>query len=117
MMSNNIKKRIKFLLFQNIFFISTTVILETEWVLRFSYHFSVERIIFALSNLLALNKVSVENKTAIIAALQWHQQGMDFADALHLAGCLNKAETFATFDRGIYNKAQRLNLKYPITLL
>ncbi len=74
--------------------------------------------IYALpSNLLALNNVSVENKTAIIAALQWHQQGMDFADALHLSGCLNKAETFATFDRGIYNKAKQLNLKYPITLL
>ena len=98
-------------------FISTTVILETEWVLRFSYHFSVERIIFALSNLLALDNVSIENKTAIISALQWHQQGMDFADALHLAGCFNKAETFATFDRGIYNKANLINLKYPITLL
>lgn len=64
-------------------FIPTTVILETEWVLRFSYHFPSDRINYALSGLLNFSHVNTENKVAIISALKWHQNGIDFADALH----------------------------------
>ncbi|MDP3007613.1 MAG: type II toxin-antitoxin system VapC family toxin [Methylococcales bacterium] len=54
-------------------FIPATVILETEWVLRFSYRFPSERIIYALTGLLKLNNVNTENKTAVINALEWHK--------------------------------------------
>lgn len=89
-------------------FISATVILETEWVLRFSYHFSVEKIVYALSGLLSLNNVKVDNKEDVITALQWHRQGMDFADALHLVGS-SHADTFVSFDKKMLKKSLSLN--------
>jgi predicted nucleic-acid-binding protein len=95
-------------------FIPASVILETEWVLRFTYNFSADRIIHALFGLLNLKNVRVENKDNIIAALQWHQQGMDFADALHLAGSLH-ADKFASFDKKFRNKA--IALKTGILLI
>ena len=88
-------------------FITTTVILETEWVLRFSYRFSAEQINQALLGIVNLKNVRVDNKTQIISALQWHQQGMDFADALHLAGS-SHADKFASFDKKFRNKANAL---------
>ena len=89
-------------------FISTTVILETEWVLRFSYGFSADSIIHALSGVVRLNNVSVEHKEDVITALQWHQHGMDFADALHLA-CSRHAEQFVSFDKKLIKRASDLN--------
>lgn len=88
-------------------FIPASVILETEWVLRFSYGFSAERIIPALLRLLNLKNSHVESKDKIIMALQWHQQEMDFADALHLASSLH-ADKFASFDKKLRNKASTL---------
>lgn len=90
-------------------FIPTTVILETEWVLRFSYRFPSDRIGYALSGLLGLNNVITENKAAVLSALAWHQQGMDFADALHLASSLS-AKEFVSFDKRLINKAIALNV-------
>ena len=90
-------------------FIPTTVILETEWVLRFSYKLSSERIVFALSNLLGLENIVSENKERIIIALQWHEQGMDFADALHLSFSLH-TQAFLSFDKKMMNKASLLNI-------
>ena len=91
-------------------FISATVILETEWVLRFSYNFPTERIVFALSGVLKFNNVDTENKAAVISALEWHQQGMDFADALHLA-CSLHADKFISFDKKLIKKAINLNAR------
>ena len=90
-------------------FIPKTVILETEWVLRFSYKLSSERIVFALSNLLGLENIVSENKERIIIALQWHEQGMDFADALHLSFSLH-TQAFLSFDKKMMNKASLLNI-------
>lgn len=90
-------------------FIPTTVILETEWVLRFSYRFPSDRIGYALSGLLGLTNVMTENKAAVFNALAWHQQGMDFADALHLA-CSSSANEFVSFDKKLINKAIGLNV-------
>lgn len=89
-------------------FIATTVILETEWVLRFSYGFSADQINYALTSLLGLEIVRYENKDKIITALKWYQQGMDFADALHLA-CSHRAEKFSSFDKRLIQKASALN--------
>lgn len=94
-------------------FIPKTVILETEWVLRFSYKFSSERIVFALSNLLGLENIVSENKERIIIALQWHEQGMDFADALHLSFSLH-TQAFLSFDKKMINKATSLNIGMQI---
>lgn len=79
-------------------FISSTVILETEWVLRSGYGFSAKAIEAALCGLAGLPGVTVEDPPVLAAALDGMAQGMDFADALHLAkaeGC----SAFLTFDR------------------
>jgi predicted nucleic-acid-binding protein len=94
-------------------FIPKTVILETEWVLRFSYKFSPERIVFALSNLLGLENIVSENKELIIIALQWHEQGMDFADALHLSFSLH-TQSFLSFDKKMIKKATSLNIDIQV---
>ena len=77
--------------------------------MRFSYRFSSERIVFALSNLLGLENIISENKKLIIIALQWHEQGMDFADALHLSFSLH-TQNFLSFDKQMIKKAISLNV-------
>ncbi|MEY4767820.1 MAG: hypothetical protein RL637_459, partial [Pseudomonadota bacterium] len=43
-----------------------------------------------------------------IKALEWHQKGMDFADALHLANSLH-VDKFISFDKKLIKKATALN--------
>jgi predicted nucleic-acid-binding protein len=66
-------------------FISNTVILETEWVLRFAYKFNPTEICLALRQLFGLPNIYLTNANLIAQILQWHENGLDFADAFHLA--------------------------------
>lgn len=88
-------------------FICDTVILETEWVLRFAYKFSPPEIYQAFSKLFGLPNVYLKNANAISQVLNWHQTGLDFADAFHLAQSQHCSE-FYTFDRKFLNKAKGL---------
>lgn len=90
-------------------FLTKTVLLETEWVLRFSYKLSRETVVCALRKVIGLQQVEVETIGVVAKALDWHEQGMDFADALHLAS--TKAIEFATFDEKLIKLAQRLQAK------
>ena len=89
-------------------FISDTVILEVEWVLRFAYKFKPSPVCQALRNLLGLSNVQIFNPATIAQALEWHEKGLDFADALHLAKSQECLE-FYTFDRKLFNKSQNLS--------
>lgn len=78
-------------------YVCTTVLLETEWVLRRGYRFSRDRIIAALTAFAGLPRVTLEDPALAAKALEWMRSGLDFADALHLAkaeGC----EAFVSFD-------------------
>ena len=88
-------------------FICDTVILETEWVLRFAYKFSPPEIYQAFSKLFGLPNVYLKNANAIAQVLNWHQAGLDFADAFHLAQSQHCLE-FYTFDRQFLSKAKDL---------
>lgn len=99
----------------NQIFITDTVILETEWVLRYAYGFSTNEINQALTSLLGLPQVHQSHPRQVADALEWHRQGMDFADALHLAGSSGKDE-FATFDQAFVKVAQPLCLKPKVRL-
>ena len=90
-------------------FICDTVILETEWVLRFAYKFSPPEIYQAFSKLFGLPNVYLKNANAIAQVLNWHQAGLDldFADAFHLAQSQHCSE-FYTFDRKFFSKAKGL---------
>lgn len=67
-------------------FVATTVLLESEWVLRSGYGFTPERIINGLRSLAGISGVTIEEPIRVAQALDWMAGGMDFADALHLAG-------------------------------
>ena len=90
-------------------FVSLTVLLETEWVLRSAYSFAPERIYRALRAVAGLPQVRVEAPSRLAQALEHAEAGLDFADALHL-GASETAEAFATFDARLIKGARRLGL-------
>ena len=56
---------------QHKIFIADTVILETEWVLRFAYKINVQEIHLGLSQILGLENVFVRDQLAVQQALEW----------------------------------------------
>jgi predicted nucleic acid-binding protein len=84
-----------------------TVLLETAWVLRFSYGLERETITEVLRKLLGYRRLLVEDRPGVLRALSWHAAGLDLADALHLASC-GEAERFVTFDRRLATGARGL---------
>ena len=83
-----------------------TVLLETEWVLRYSYELPQPVVLAAFRKLLGLPQVAAEDATAIARALELYESGMDFADALHLASARDTT-AFATFDTRLAKRAGR----------
>jgi predicted nucleic-acid-binding protein len=100
-------KRAKSLFEKESIFITTTVILETEWVLRYAYHFKPLKIADAFQSLFGLSNVILEEPLTIAEAMRWHKKDLDFADALHLAKS-QASRSFATFDKKLINKALKL---------
>jgi predicted nucleic-acid-binding protein len=92
-------------------FISNTVILETEWVLRFAYKFNPTEICLALRQLFGLPNIYLTNANLIAQILQWHENGLDFADAFHLAQGQHCSELFTFDEKFIFNIKRRLPLK------
>ncbi len=89
-------------------YICKTVLLETEWVLRFSYGLESLVILKALTNLLGLPHVTVEDNPVVVKALSLFESGMDFANALHLASS-KSAIQFVTFDERLKKRAANFN--------
>ncbi|MGH7042881.1 MAG: type II toxin-antitoxin system VapC family toxin [Acetobacteraceae bacterium] len=87
--------------------IRTTVLLETEWVLRRGYGFARGRVVRGLRNLCGLPGVVVEDLNMLAQAFDWAESGMDMADALHLAGSSGCA-AFVSFDRALARSAERV---------
>ncbi len=85
--------------------IPKTVLLETEWVLRYTYHLDRVPVYEALLRLVGYRGVEIEDWEGVVRALSWYHQGLDFADALHLASC-GGAERFATFDRPLFRASR-----------
>ena len=78
-------------------FVSTTVLLESEWVLRSVYGFARTEVATALRAFAGLPGLSVESPAVFSEALEYAERGMDFADALHL-GAAARCEALLTFD-------------------
>lgn len=85
--------------------VATTVMLESEWVLRSVYGFSAAQVCDGLRAFAGLPRVSVENPALLAEALARAGKGMDFADALHL-GAGSECEAMMTFDRKFIKAAQ-----------
>lgn len=90
-------------------FLAKTVLLETEWVLRCLYRLERFAINRALRDLLSLPNVRCEDEPLLRQALAWNRDGMDFADAVHLASS-RTASRFATFDLAMIKAATATGL-------
>ena len=64
-------------------FLTTTVLLETAWVLRGTYAYPVAQLTKAIRAFGGLPTVTLEDPVRVEAALTLAAGGMDFADALH----------------------------------
>lgn len=91
----------------NDIFIPDTVILETEWVLRYAYQFKSTDISAAFGKLCGQANVRLSNPNTIAQAIEWYRQGVDFADALHLAGS-QACRQLLTFDTQFIKRANNL---------
>jgi predicted nucleic-acid-binding protein len=87
--------------------IPKTVLLEMEWVLRSAYGLPARSIEVAMLNILGLPNVHAEAPEDIVNALDYYREGMDFADALHLAGS-GSIDAFYTFDDKFIKVAKKL---------
>lgn len=96
-------------------FLGVSVVLETEWVLRAGYDFTAPQIVDALRALGGLPGLTMEEPEQVAMALEGLEQGMDFADALHLARSGHCRE-FVTFDRKLAKRVKGLS-RIPVLLL
>lgn len=91
-------------------FVPLTVVLELEWVLRAFYGFAAEDFVHVIRHLLGLPNVSVEEWARVADALDWHLQGLDFADALHLLASSHCTEFLSFDDRRFARRAKRIGI-------
>lgn len=97
-------------------FIATTVLLETEWVLRKVYSVPASDIPDMFEAFIALPGVHLEHHDRVARALDAARSGQDLADAFHHAAAAdNRCEGFATFDRGMARLSA--SMPPPIRLL
>ena len=73
----------------------------------------VSRVLRALAS---IEHVTLEDRAAVLVAIDVLDKGLDFADALHLARS-SRASGFATFDQRLAKRAKRLALAPPVELL
>jgi predicted nucleic-acid-binding protein len=97
-------------------FVPKTVLLELEWVLRSLYGYASVAIASAIEDLISAPDADIEDETTVRRALGWFRQGIDFADALHLASS-GHANAFITFDKAMRRRATTLGAEPTVTAL
>ncbi|MFZ0613889.1 MAG: type II toxin-antitoxin system VapC family toxin [Desulfobacterales bacterium] len=106
-------KRAKALFAKENIVITTSVVLECEWVLRYAYHFKPFKIADAFQSLFGISNVKLQEQLVIYDAIEWYKKGLDFADAIHLAKSQD-SESFATFDKKLIKTASRIT-RFPVS--
>jgi len=86
-------------------FVPKSVLLETEWVLRYGYDIPLASVVRAFLGLMGLANVTIEDAPDVHDAIGMMAKGIDFADALHLSSSTT-AERFATFDAKLAKQAR-----------
>lgn len=90
-------------------YVPVSVILEFEWVMRGFYELPRDNIQSIFQALCGLENVVVEDRDIVLAASAAYQQGLDFADALHLARS-SHCQAFLTFDQRLQKRAKAARL-------
>ena len=86
-------------------FIPHTVVLETAWVLRAAFNVDRPTICDVFRKIFGLKNVTVEHPQRVAQAIDWHEAGLDFADALHLA-LSQDHDSLKTFDKAFIKGAK-----------
>lgn len=73
-------------------------------------------IVDVLRTLAGIAHVTIEDRAAVLTAIDALESGMDFVDALHIVRSAN-ATSFATFDRQLARQAQGSGFAIPVELL
>jgi predicted nucleic-acid-binding protein len=97
-------------------FVWVTVLLELEWVMRGFYELPRPDISRVFRALAGIEHVTLEDRDAVLMAVDAFDRGLDFADALHVARS-RRASGFATFNRRLAKRAQALALLPPVERL
>lgn len=97
-------------------FVSVTVLMEFEWVMRGFYDLPLRDMVSVFRALAGIEHISIEDRAAVMAALDGFEKGLDFADALHVARSA-RASAFATFDQRLAKRAKGLALSPSVELL
>ena len=97
-------------------FISVTVLLELEWVMRRFYELPAKDVSRVLRALASIAHITLEYRDAVLVALDAFDKGLDFADVLHLARS-SRASGFAIFDQRLARRAKTFALTPKVELL
>lgn len=98
-------------------FVSKSVVLELEWVLRGYYKSLPEDVLTVLLHLLALPNVDIEDRVAVELAAAALGDGFDFADALHHASARHCTSMVTFDDKNFARRATSQGWKPPVKLL
>lgn len=97
-------------------FVSVTVLLELEWVMRGFYALPCRDIARAMRALAGIEHITLEDRNAVLVALDAFDTGLDFADALHVTRSA-RATAFVTFDKLLARRAKDSALPTHVELL
>lgn len=98
-------------------YVSKSVVLELEWVLRGYYKSPVSDVLTVLRHLQSLPNLELEDRVAVDMAIDALADGFDFADALHHASC-RQCRQIATFDdKRFARRAALKSWKPPVQVL
>ncbi len=97
-------------------FVSLTVVLEFEWVLRGFYELLPADVRRVLQALAGMPQVHLEARDDVLAALAaCESQKLDFADAMHVQRA-SRCTAFLTFDKALVKRAAKAGLVIPVEL-
>lgn len=97
-------------------FISVTLLLELECVMRGFYALPRRDIVRVMRALVGIEHITLDDRSAVLQALDGFEAGLDFADAMHIARRARSA-SFATFDQRLAKRAKGLALVPAVELL
>lgn len=98
-------------------YVSKSVVLELEWVLRGYYKSPPEDVLTVLMHLLAMPNLEIEDRVAVELAAAAVGDGFDFSDALHHASSRH-CTSMATFDdKKFARRATAKGWKPPVKLV
>jgi predicted nucleic-acid-binding protein len=89
-------------------YISVSVMIETEWVLRRAMRIPSPEVSRLLTRLAGVPTVTIEDAAEVRLALDWAAAGFDFADALHLSRARD-CDDLVTFDQDFIRAAAKVN--------